>query len=203
VEHAAYGAVLQREGNRGPLAAPQNLYLASDAGEDGSRDTWVAVAVADDDQWQGLRRALGEPAWATDRSLDDHEGRRARHDDIDEQLGAWCAERRADDIVELLWEAGVPVAKVVQPHDQADLPPFQHRGFFESVDHPVAGTARHSTLPFRSSRGPERYHRRHAPLLGEHTEEVLRSLGVSDADLERLEADGVIGTAPAAAKASK
>ena len=84
----------------------------------------------------------------------------------------------------------------MQPHEQATLPQLQHRGFFEDVDHPVTGTARHSTLPMRFSRGPDRFHRRRAPLLGEHNDEVLRGLGVSDDELAELEADGVIGRAP-------
>jgi hypothetical protein len=84
----------------------------------------------------------------------------------------------------------------MQPHEQATLPQLQFRRFFEEVDHPVAGTARHSTLPMRFSRGPDRFHRRPAPLLGEHTDDVLRGLGVSNEELARLREDGVIGRTP-------
>jgi crotonobetainyl-CoA:carnitine CoA-transferase CaiB-like acyl-CoA transferase len=90
----------------------------------------------------------------------------------------------------------------MQPHEQATLPQLQFRRFFEEVDHPVTGTARHSTLPMRFSRGPDRFHRRAAPLLGEHTDEVLRGLGVSDDELARLRANGVIGRTPDAAKSA-
>ncbi len=83
-----------------------------------------------------------------------------------------------------------------QPHEQADLPQLQFRGFFEKVDRPLTGAARHSTVPFRLSRGPERFHRRPAPLLGEHTDEVLRGLGISDDELAELRDLGVIGTVP-------
>jgi crotonobetainyl-CoA:carnitine CoA-transferase CaiB-like acyl-CoA transferase len=195
VEHSAYGALLERDGNRGPTAAPQNLYRTADPGD----EPWVAIAVATDEQWLALVKAIGSPAWATDPTLSTALGRRQHHDAIDEELSAWCAERSGDDIVDCLWGAGVPVAKVVQPHDQATLPQLQHRRFFEDVDHPVSGTARHSTLPMRFSRGPERLHRGRAPLLGEHTEEVLRGLGLSDEELVALEGDGVIGRGPKAA----
>ena len=50
IEHSAYGALLTRTGNRGPCAAPQNLYQAA-APPEGRDDVWVAIAVADDDQW--------------------------------------------------------------------------------------------------------------------------------------------------------
>ena len=197
VEHAAYGALLERAGNRGPTAAPQNLYLTADVDDAGGRDTWVAVAVATDAQWVALRDAVGQPAWAMDASLTTALGRREQHDAIDDHLAAWCGERSSDEIVKCLWEAGVPVAKVMQPHEQPELPPLQFRRFFEDVDHPVTGTARHSTLPIRFSHGPERFHTRHAPLLGEHNDQVLRGLGLADEDIAALEAEGVIGRAPA------
>jgi crotonobetainyl-CoA:carnitine CoA-transferase CaiB-like acyl-CoA transferase len=196
VEHSATGALLQRDGNRGPVAAPQDLYLTADVAEDGTRDTWVAIAVASDEQWAALAEAIGDRGWTTDPRLATAAGRRACHDEIDRHLAAWCGERTADDIVAELWDAGVPVAPVVQPHEQAELAQLQHRRFFEDVDHPVTGVARHSTLPLRFSRGPDRIHTGRAPLLGEHTEAQLRGIGVTDAELADLEAAGVIGHAP-------
>lgn len=203
VERSAYGALLQRDGNRGPEGAPQGLYRTADAAEDGTQDTWVAVSVLDDDQWAALRSALGDPPWARDPELATAPGRRARHDELDGRLAAWCDGRTADDVVEALWPAGVPVGRVVQPHEQADLPQLAARGYFEVVDRAVSGPARHATTPARSSRGPERHHRAPAPLLGEHTDEVLRGLGVDDDELARLAEDGVTGRVPDAAKAAR
>ncbi|HZQ88024.1 MAG TPA: CoA transferase [Acidimicrobiales bacterium] len=199
IEYSSSGTLLGRDGNRGPLAAPQNLYLASEAGDKGRRDTWVAIAVATDDQWLALRDALGQPAWALEASLSAASGRHEHHDLIDKHLAAWCGDRSSDEIVDHLWPAGVPVAKVMQPHEQPDLAQLQFRRFFEAVEHPVTGTARHSTLPMRFSGGPERYHVRHAPLLGEHNDEILRGLGVSGDEIAAFEASGVIGRTPAAA----
>ena len=140
-----------------------------------------------DEQWRALVAAIGSPAWATDSTLETAAERHRRHDEIDGHLADWCAERSGDEIVDRLWEADVPVAKVMQPHEQATLVQLQHRGFFEDVDHPITGIARHSTLPMRFSCGPDRFHRRHAPLLGEHTEAVLGGLGVSEEELARLQ----------------
>jgi crotonobetainyl-CoA:carnitine CoA-transferase CaiB-like acyl-CoA transferase len=197
IEYSAYGAVLQRAGNRGPVAAPQNLYRTNEIDEFGRRDCWAAVAVANDEQWAGLRDALGRPEWATDPALATADGRRQHHDLIDEHLAAWCAERTGDEIVGALWEYDVPAAKVMQPHRQSELPQLAARGFFEVVDHPVNATTKHSTLPFTSSRGPDRIHVQPAPLLGQHNHEVLSELGLSDKDIYELESRGVIGTAPA------
>lgn len=197
IEYSAYGSVLQRDGNRGPVAAPQNLYLSDEVDEFGRLDSWVAIAVATDEQWLRLVSALGDPEWAAVGELATAQGRRTHHDLIDGHLSAWCAERSRDQIVETLWDAGVPVAKVLQPHRQTEIPQLTARGFFESVEHPVNPPTRHSTLPFRSTRGPERVHTVPAPLLGQHNQDVLGELGLTVDEIAQLEADGVIGTSPA------
>jgi crotonobetainyl-CoA:carnitine CoA-transferase CaiB-like acyl-CoA transferase len=194
VEHSASGVRLERAGNRGPAAAPQNLYDCADPDEYGREPSRVAVAVVTDAQWASLRGALGDPAWAADPALATRAGRKAAHDAIDTHLQAWCGERAAEDVVSILWQHGVPVARVLQPHRQPELPPLQSRGFFEQLEHPVMGTARYSTIPFRLTGLPERLHSRHAPLLGEHTIELLEELGVTADELAALEADGVIAT---------
>ncbi|MGW5377865.1 CoA transferase [Nocardia sp. NPDC003999] len=196
IEYSAYGVLLERDGNRGPCAAPQNLYRASGVDEFGREDCWVAIAVATDAQWRRLREALGTPFWALDPELSSEPGRRRRHDLIDERLAEWCARHGSDEIVRILWDAGVPVAKVMQPHRQCELPQLRFREFFEPVAHPVAETARHSTVPVRFSGGPRRYHRQPAPLLGQHNTELLTALGLSEKEIHALEADGVIGGLP-------
>lgn len=197
IEYSAYGALLERAGNRGPTAAPQNLYRSAGIDEFGRPDSWVAIAVVTDAQWKNLCGAIGSPSWATDPSLVTAAGRRAHQDLIDEQLAAWCAQRSRDDIVAALWEAGVPVAKVMQPHRQTELDQLEFRGFFEEVDHPVCGPARLSSVPMRFSGGPDTFHTRHAPLLGQHNRELLTELGLSESEIADLEADGVIGREPA------
>ncbi|HYZ68635.1 MAG TPA: CoA transferase, partial [Mycobacterium sp.] len=186
-----------RDGNRGPTAAPQNLYRTNEIDEFGRRDCWVAIAVATDEQWAGLREALGGPEWTTDAALATADGRRRHHDAIDGYLQTWCDSRTSDEIVEALWSHGVPVAKVIQPHRQSELPQLAARGFFEDVDHPVNARTPHSTLPFRSTRGPDRVHHRPAPLLGQHNRELLTELGLRAEEIDELEREGVIGTAPA------
>ena len=193
IEFSAYGALLGRAGNRGPSAAPQNLYKVAGPDENGRDDGWVAIAVATDEQWISLCRVVGRQEWADDPGLADLAGRTKEHERLDAVLETWCRARSADEIVELLWAAGVPVGKVMQPHCQPELAQLQARQFFEELDHPVIGRSRYSTLPMRFSRGPARLHERHAPLLGEHNGEILGGLGLSPADIDTLETDGIIG----------
>ncbi|MBV9486256.1 MAG: CoA transferase [Frankiaceae bacterium] len=193
VEHSAYGALLTRSGNRGPLAAPQGLYRA--AAHDRYDDDWVAIAVATDDQWAALCDAVGKPDWAADPNLATAQGRATAHDEIDAALQEWCRARPVDAIVDQLWQIGVPIGPVIQPHRQPDLEQLAFRNFFEEMEHPVAPRSRYSTLPMQFTHGPEKRHRTPAPRLGEHNAELLSEIGLSSAEIDALEADGVIGCA--------
>jgi crotonobetainyl-CoA:carnitine CoA-transferase CaiB-like acyl-CoA transferase len=199
IEYSAYGALLERAANRGPTAAPQNLYRTADVNEFGRLDSWVAIAVATDEQWAGLCEALGRPRWAMDTALS-AAGRREQHGLIDEHLSAWCQHRSGDEIVGRLWDAGVPVAKVMQPHRQTELPQLAFRGFFEDVAHPVNDPVPHSTVPVRFSGGPDRFQLHPAPLLGQHNHELLAEIGLSEQEIIELEAGGVIGRTPVGAR---
>lgn len=196
IEYSAYGTLPERDGNRGPRAAPQNLYRAAGLDEFGRPDNWVAVAVTTDEQWASLADVLGAPTWATAPHLRTAAGRRTHHDQIDERLATWCAGRSPGEIVDLLWAAGIPVAEVRQPHRQTEIPQLAHRDFFEPVPHPINPTARHSTVPARFSAGPARYHRTHAPLLGQDNDAVLGELGYTAPEIAALEKNKVIGGTP-------
>jgi crotonobetainyl-CoA:carnitine CoA-transferase CaiB-like acyl-CoA transferase len=161
------------------------------------------VAVQTDAQWEALRDALGRPAWAMAAELTTAAGRRAAHDLIDEHLGDWCSTRSGAEVVETLWSVGIPVAKVMQPHRQTELPQLQHRRFFEKVGHPANEPAPHSTLPINLANGPSAFHREPAPMLGEHNHDILTALGLTDAEIMDLAEDGVIGTAPGVGRRRK
>jgi crotonobetainyl-CoA:carnitine CoA-transferase CaiB-like acyl-CoA transferase len=197
IEFSAYGRLLQREGNRSPWAAPQGAYLCADQDDAGELDSWVVIAVESDEQWVALVAALGSPDWATRDGLATAGGRRAAHDELDEHLCAWCAQRTAEEVVQTLWPAGVPAARVLFAHEHTGLEQFAHRGFIETVQHPVTGANRHVGFPARFGNGPERVHRRPTPTLGQHNAEVLcELLGVTAEEYQKLRDSCVIGTKP-------
>jgi crotonobetainyl-CoA:carnitine CoA-transferase CaiB-like acyl-CoA transferase len=190
VEHGAHGVVLQREGNRAPHAAPQNLYACRGA------ERWLALSVESDAQWEALVAVLGKPDWATAPDLASHAGRLARHDHLDAELARWSAERDLDETVARLVEAGVPAAPAADPRVTWGHPQLAARGFYERVEHPVVGAHPVCAPPFRFA-SVERWLRRPAPTLGQHSREVLAELLALSADeLDALEASGVIGTRP-------
>ena len=77
-----------------------------------------------------------------------------------------------------------------------DDPQLAARGFFQSLSHPDVGAQDYPSWPMQLSAGPAVAWRGPAPTLGQHTDDVLRELGVTDAELDRLGAAHVIGTEP-------
>src|SRR6185437_14442749 len=180
----------ERDGNRSPHVAPQGLYPGRDD------ETWLAVSVATDAQWAGLRRALGEPEWAREPSLATVDGRRAQHDELDARLEEWSREHEVVEAAEVLLAEGVPAAAARDPRALYDHPQLQARGYYEVIDHPIAGERATPVLPFRYA-SVDRWLRMPAPTLGQHNHEILvDDLGLSEGRYQELEASGIIGTWP-------
>ena len=170
MEFEVFGSVMERRGNRGHTAAEQDIYRC--AGE----DSWIAVSVRPGDDRTALAELIG---------------------DTDADIGQWLATQNAEVAVERLAKAGIPAAVVISPTLVTENPQLMHRGFFERLDHPRTGEGLYPCPPFARLDGTERWLLRTPPTLGQHNEEVLTELcGLTAADLERLAADGVIGTRP-------
>jgi crotonobetainyl-CoA:carnitine CoA-transferase CaiB-like acyl-CoA transferase len=188
IEYSAYGALLTRDGNRGPAAAPQGAYRC--AGD----DTWVAIAITTDAQWESLRDVMGRPGWAKDPAYSTDAGRRVAADYIDERITEWTTMMPADEVADRLVETGVPSAVVVPAVEVINNPSMRARGFVEPLDHPLLG--RHDVLgiPFRMAGRSGGWIKRPAPMLGQHNDEILGGLlGLSSVDLAELRRSGVVG----------
>jgi crotonobetainyl-CoA:carnitine CoA-transferase CaiB-like acyl-CoA transferase len=170
-----------------PPAAPHGVYPAR------GEDRWVAIAVFDDHQWDGLAQALGRPAWTDDPRLGTQEDRFAHQDLLDEHLAAWTAERDRHEIMELLQRHGVPAGAVQDARDLNERDPqVAGRDVFFEMDHPVIGPARFESMPARFSR-TRADHWRSAPLLGEDNAYVFKHIvGMADDEFDELSAEGVI-----------
>lgn len=180
------GYVATRLGNRSRFAAPQGVYPC--AGE----DQWCAIACESDAHWQALRGALGDPDWACDPALQEVGGRLAAHDELDARLAAWTQERMPQAAMDQLCAAGVPAGAVQRSSDLAKDPQYLHREFHRFHEHPEMGEVPHAGVQYRiAGYVPGPY--RHAPLLGEHTEQVLRDeLGLDDAEIEAAKQAGAL-----------
>jgi len=197
IEYSAYGELLERQTNRGPLAAPQGVYPCSDRFETGESPGYVAIAVATDAHWRALRELIGSPEWARDPALERAAGRRAAHDAIDAGLAAWTSGRTRFEAESALLAAGIPASACINPHSLSPNPQLEHRAFFQEMEHPLVGRLRYPGQPMSFSAFPRALRRSPAPMLGQHNEEILKGeLGLSDEEIEALRAAQVIGTRP-------
>jgi crotonobetainyl-CoA:carnitine CoA-transferase CaiB-like acyl-CoA transferase len=149
-------------------------------------DTWVAVSVRDDADWQHLCAVIGDPELAEQghsRELRIEHSRALR-----ERIGRWVASRAADQVVELLRAAELPVGAVMSETAVLDDPQLAARDWFQTRTHPAVGTYRYPGLGWRA-RGFDTVYGRPFPSFGEDNEYVYREvLGYSAdqlADLRR------------------
>jgi crotonobetainyl-CoA:carnitine CoA-transferase CaiB-like acyl-CoA transferase len=190
IEWSAHRVLRERDGNRSFLAAPQGVYRAQ------GEDAWVALSVETDEQFAALLTVIGRPELASDASLADLAGRRARHDDLDAAIDVWISALDGDDAIAGLLAAGIPAALAFDPRRVAKHPQFRARGFHETVDHPVTGPLPLPVLPLRVT-GVDRWTRSPAPRFGEHTDTVLTELlALSATELADLRAAGVVADRP-------
>jgi crotonobetainyl-CoA:carnitine CoA-transferase CaiB-like acyl-CoA transferase len=176
-EFLLHGVVSSPQGNRRPGRSPHDTYPCR---ED---DTWVALSCATDAQRVALAQLIGadalvehgEPWWAENA------------DRVDRHVREWTRGRSRDDVVRALRAAGVPAVPVLDAADRAKVDHFVERGVATyGTDGPLKGA------PFRMQ-GYAAPHNLTAPPLGQHTRQVLTELGgKSDADVDRLEALGVV-----------
>lgn len=191
IEYSAYGTLLSRMGNRSPYAAPQGVYACADP------DERLALAIANDAQWQALCSVIGATDWVASPELGTLAGRRAAHDAIDARLNAWLAGRTREGAVDMLVAAGVPAHALINGYHIMPNPQLEHREFFQVLDHPIVGRIRYPGLPMRFSGFPRHLHRWAPPLLGQHNDAVLGGeLGLSPEKLAALREKQVIGERP-------
>ena len=187
LEHSRNGIEMHRDGNRGPGASPQGVYRCE------GEDNWVAVAALNGAARVSLAGLIGKAELGPDAAA-----WRERADEIDKLISNWTARRPVAEAVGALRGCGVAAAAVVTPASLLTDPQLLARGFWETVDHAVAGSFLCTGMPFAFAGKPRRWIRRPPPLYGQHTDEVLTSvLGRTQADLVALRESGATSARPA------
>lgn len=176
-----------RTGNgEGPML---NLYPCKPGGP----NDYVYLVVATPRMWDQLCSALGRPDLASDPRF---KGWLLRHENgaaLYDEIASWTRSHTKHEAMRILAEAGVPCSAVLDTRDLFQDPQLAARGFVKRVEHEVLGEVPILGSPFRLSQSEVEL--RAAPVLGRHTDEVLREdLGLSDSDLSALHASGVVET---------
>lgn len=180
VRYSATGEIMTANGNRNERAAPHGVFRC--AGD----DRWCAISVLDDAQWERLRTAMGDPAWARDPAFATFEGRKQREDEIEAGIAAWTAPLVAEELAVRLQAAGVPAYPVNDARDVQFDPQLAARGHFWPIEHPVIGPMTWDAPAYRLS-GTPAYPKAPAPKLGQHNEYVYREvLGYSEQEFVEL-----------------
>ena len=175
----------QRAGNRDRQKAPHGIYPCRET------DTWVAISVEDSRDWNAFCQAAGHGEWLGDARFGDAGSRLAHVGALDAAVEGWTRQVSVGEAVDKLQAAGVAAGPVLRCDELLDDAQLQANGSVVTIDHPTAGPHRQLGLPWRMDSLGVEYRR--APLLGEHTHEILTGLlGIDEADYARLEADGVL-----------
>lgn len=168
-EYWATGEPPHALGSAHRLSAPYQAFR--------TRDGFITLAALTEPHWQRVCSVLEREAMATDARFDTNAKRLAHRDELVREIEAALAPRTAADWVERFLAAGVPSGPI---HDYAQVfaDPHTHaRHMVEEIDHPVAGRVRTLGFPLKMSDTPPCV-RRPPPLLGEHSDEIRRELGV-------------------------
>ena len=177
-------------GNRHRTFAPQGIYPCL------GDDKWISISVENDDDWNALVQCMDNPSLENDPRFTNTEGRHEHHDEIDQHIVQWTSQKDAFIAMEILQLAKVPAGVVNSGEQLVHAPQLVSRGFWEYSGRGPSDSRPYLSRPFQFSKTPGAT-QLPAPLLGEHTEEVLREVaGMSDEEITELATLGVTANDP-------
>ena len=186
LDYNVSGKPVEPIGNSSSQAAPHGVYRCR------GNDRWGAIGVFSDEEWQGFKRALGNPPWAEEEKFATSPGRLENTKELDRLIETWTEKHTAEEVMTLLQQQGVAAGTVQDASDLANDPQLRARGFFIELDHPERGKTISDATPIRLSDNPAKYTRA-APVLGQDNDYVYKQLlGMSEDEVGKLRQQGVI-----------
>lgn len=182
-EYAHSGFIRERSGSALPGITPSNTYLCSDG-------NYVAVAGNGDGIFRRLMTAIGRSDLATDPALAHNDGRARQADMLDGVIGDWTGKNSLDTVLETLNEASVPCGRIYTAADIMNDAHFQARDMLQKESLPDGSEICLPGIVPKLSATPGRT-RWVGPKLGEHTQEILESIGVSAEQYQKLRQAGL------------
>jgi len=168
------------------LTAPYQAFRA--------RDGWMNIGGANQANWERIAEVLGHPEWRADPRFATNSARMENLETLSALMDTVLVTRDKAEWLAAFDAAGVPAGSVHNLGEALTHPQTLARGMVVDLVHPEAGATRALGCPLHFSATPARVDRP-APLLGEHTREVLRECGYSAAEVESFIAEGVVAAA--------
>jgi formyl-CoA transferase len=184
-EYSAFGAVRGPAGSALPGIAPTNAYRCKDG-------AYALVAGNGDSIFKRLMNLIGRTDLANDPGLSDNTGRVARVEEIDQAIENWTLQKSVEEVLQALDNASVPAGRIYDIADIAADPHYEARGMFEQVTLTDGSILKVPGFVPKLSLTPGQ-HRRNAPDLGQDTDAILKEMGLSSEQIQKLRANGIVG----------
>lgn len=173
-----------RIGNRGMAIGPCDLFQVADG--------WILVQVTGQPMFKRWCRLVGEEAWFEDPRFANDELRAEHGELLNERMQQWCDGKNIAEAMQGFDAARIPASPMLSPQQAIDDPHVQAMGYLKPMEYPgLSSAAPVIETPFRLSATPGSIRRR-APLLGEHTDEVLMQLGYDNDAISALREGGIV-----------
>ena len=185
-EYSAFGEIRQAGGSALPGIAPSNAYLCGDGG-------YVLVAGNGDSIFKRLMNMIGRADLANDPALENNDGRVARVAELDQAIGHWAQTMTTDQALQLLDSVAVPAGKIYTVADIANDPHYKARGNIENIQMRDGTKLDVPSVIPKLSRTPGSI-KTLAPEIGENTDEILQSIGLTEAQVASLKERGIAFT---------
>ena len=184
--YAANGDILGPIGFGDPDAAPHGVYTTL-----GYRK-WIAIAVFTEDEWYAFKRVMDNPSWADDPKFSTLSARKENEQELNDKIENWTRLQYGKQLMEKLIKGGVKAGLVNDARAAIEDEHLIERGFWAYLEHPEMGISNYNRAPILFSKTPIQMNKA-APLLGEHTEDVLTDfLGYTDNEISKLVEKGVL-----------
>src|SRR5690554_247738 len=183
-EYSAFGAIREAAGGALPGIAPSNAYPCKN-GE------YILIAGNGDSIFKRLMELIGRQDLADDPELEQNNGRTARVGELDDAIAAWTQNLLLNDALEALQHAGVPSGRIYSAKDIAEDEHYRARGVIETLNDADGFDIEVPGIIPKLSGKPGAIHSR-APLLGEHTHDVLEKFGLTEDEIATLSIKKII-----------
>jgi len=184
IEQALTGVDRTAIGNRAFNAAPGDIYRTNDG--------WIVVTVIGQPMFRRWCRMIGDEHWLQDPRFGDDQSRADHGDGISARMIEWCAARNCAEALAELEKASIVAGEIYSPQQAIDDAHIRAAGLLAERSFPTLdATLPLAPTPIELSETPGTY-RRPAPLIGEHTDEILQSLGYDAPEIAALHAEKVV-----------